>query len=89
MSDTIQLNTIEEAIAEIRAGNVIIVVDDEDRENEGDHLVARHRRGEPGDRQNTEQTLAELYKAHRETPTLLSSDDIRSKIADLFKKNQK
>lgn len=36
----IQLNTIEEAIADIRAGKMIIVVDDEDRENEGDFLAA-------------------------------------------------
>ncbi|HHM21182.1 MAG TPA: 3,4-dihydroxy-2-butanone-4-phosphate synthase [Bacteroidetes bacterium] len=36
----IQLNTIEEAIAEIKAGKVIIVVDDESRENEGDFICA-------------------------------------------------
>ncbi len=36
----ITLNTIEEAIAAIRAGEIIIVVDDEDRENEGDFLAA-------------------------------------------------
>ncbi len=36
----IQLNTIEEAIEDIRAGKVIIVVDDEDRENEGDFICA-------------------------------------------------
>lgn len=35
-----ELNTIEEAIAEIRAGRIIIVVDDEDRENEGDFICA-------------------------------------------------
>jgi len=35
-----KLNTIEEAIAEIKAGKVIIVVDDENRENEGDFLTA-------------------------------------------------
>ena len=35
-----KLNTIEEAIEDIRAGKVIIVVDDEDRENEGDFLTA-------------------------------------------------
>lgn len=35
-----KLNTIEEAIAAIKAGEVIIVVDDEDRENEGDFLTA-------------------------------------------------
>ena len=35
-----QLNTIEEAIAEIKAGRVVIVVDDENRENEGDFLTA-------------------------------------------------
>ncbi len=34
------LNTIEEAIEDIKAGKVIIVVDDEDRENEGDFLAA-------------------------------------------------
>lgn len=34
------LNTIEEAIADIRAGKMLIVVDDEDRENEGDIIVA-------------------------------------------------
>ena len=37
---TIQLNTIEEAIEDIRNGKVIIVVDDEDRETEGDFLAA-------------------------------------------------
>jgi len=36
----IRLNTIEEAIEEIKNGKVIIVVDDEDRENEGDFLTA-------------------------------------------------
>jgi 3,4-dihydroxy 2-butanone 4-phosphate synthase/GTP cyclohydrolase II len=36
----IHLNTIEEAIEDIRQGKVIIVVDDEDRENEGDFLAA-------------------------------------------------
>lgn len=35
-----KLNTIEEAIEEIKNGRVIIVVDDEDRENEGDFLTA-------------------------------------------------
>ncbi|MBU46319.1 MAG: bifunctional 3,4-dihydroxy-2-butanone-4-phosphate synthase/GTP cyclohydrolase II [Flavobacteriales bacterium] len=33
-------NTIEEAIADIKAGKVIIVVDDENRENEGDFVAA-------------------------------------------------
>ncbi|MEC8610420.1 MAG: bifunctional 3,4-dihydroxy-2-butanone-4-phosphate synthase/GTP cyclohydrolase II [Bacteroidota bacterium] len=34
------LNTIEEAIEDIKTGKVVIVVDDEDRENEGDFLAA-------------------------------------------------
>ncbi len=38
-----QLNTIEEAVADIRAGKVVIVVDDEDRENEGDFVAAAER----------------------------------------------
>lgn len=36
----IKLNTIEEAIEDIKAGKIIIVVDDEDRENEGDFITA-------------------------------------------------
>jgi 3,4-dihydroxy 2-butanone 4-phosphate synthase/GTP cyclohydrolase II len=39
-TDKIKLNTIEEAIADIRKGKIIIVVDDEGRENEGDFLCA-------------------------------------------------
>ena len=35
-----KLNTIKEAIEDIKAGKVIIVVDDEDRENEGDFVAA-------------------------------------------------
>ncbi len=35
-----KFNTIEEAIDDIKAGKVIIIVDDEDRENEGDFVVA-------------------------------------------------
>jgi 3,4-dihydroxy 2-butanone 4-phosphate synthase / GTP cyclohydrolase II len=35
-----KFNTIEEAIEDIKAGKIIVVVDDEDRENEGDLLMA-------------------------------------------------
>jgi 3,4-dihydroxy 2-butanone 4-phosphate synthase/GTP cyclohydrolase II len=38
--NNIQLNTIEDAIEDIRNGKLIIVVDDEDRENEGDFVTA-------------------------------------------------
>lgn len=34
------MNTIQEAIEEFAKGNIIIVVDDEDRENEGDFITA-------------------------------------------------
>ena len=40
MNDIIKLDTIEEAIEEIKNGKVIVVVDDEDRENEGDFVCA-------------------------------------------------
>ena len=40
MEKNIQLNTIVEAIVDIRKGKVIIVVDDENRENEGDFVAA-------------------------------------------------
>ena len=33
-------NSIEEAIDDIKAGKMLIVVDDEDRENEGDFILA-------------------------------------------------
>lgn len=36
----LQLNTIDEALTALKAGKVIIVVDDEDRENEGDFVTA-------------------------------------------------
>lgn len=35
-----KLNTIEEAIADIKKGKVVVVVDDENRENEGDFIAA-------------------------------------------------
>ncbi|MCC7532753.1 MAG: bifunctional 3,4-dihydroxy-2-butanone-4-phosphate synthase/GTP cyclohydrolase II [Bacteroidia bacterium] len=37
---TFNFNTIEEAIEDIKQGKLVIVVDDEDRENEGDFLTA-------------------------------------------------
>lgn len=40
MDDNTTLNSINEAIEEIREGRVVIVVDDEDRENEGDFICA-------------------------------------------------
>jgi 3,4-dihydroxy 2-butanone 4-phosphate synthase/GTP cyclohydrolase II len=40
MNDQLKIDTIEEAIEEIKNGKVIIVVDDEDRENEGDFICA-------------------------------------------------
>lgn len=39
-AEGIRLNTIEEALEDIRSGKVLIVVDDEDRENEGDFICA-------------------------------------------------
>lgn len=40
MNKEFELNSIEEAIAEIKAGKIVIVIDDEDRENEGDFIAA-------------------------------------------------
>jgi 3,4-dihydroxy 2-butanone 4-phosphate synthase/GTP cyclohydrolase II len=40
MSDAVKLDKVEEAVAAIAAGEIVIVVDDEDRENEGDFIVA-------------------------------------------------
>ena len=38
--DTAVFATIEEAVADIRAGKMVLVVDDADRENEGDFIMA-------------------------------------------------
>ena len=38
--EPIRLKTIEEEIADFKEGNFVIVVDDEDRENEGDFIIA-------------------------------------------------
>ena len=38
--ENLKLNTIEEAIEDFREGKFVIVVDDEDRENEGDLIIA-------------------------------------------------
>ena len=35
-----EFNTVEEAVKELQAGRVILVTDDEDRENEGDFICA-------------------------------------------------
>ena len=40
MSVSIRLDAIEDAIADIKNGKIIIVVDDENRENEGDFVAA-------------------------------------------------
>ncbi len=40
MENKIKLDTIEEALADFREGKFVIVVDDEDRENEGDLIIA-------------------------------------------------
>ena len=40
MSSTVRLDSVERAIADIAAGKAVVVVDDEDRENEGDLIFA-------------------------------------------------
>ena len=36
----VQISPIEDIVADLRAGRIVIMVDDEDRENEGDLLIA-------------------------------------------------
>ncbi|MCS7013021.1 MAG: bifunctional 3,4-dihydroxy-2-butanone-4-phosphate synthase/GTP cyclohydrolase II [Chloroherpetonaceae bacterium] len=40
MPDSVTFDTIEDALEDIRRGKLVIVVDDEDRENEGDFITA-------------------------------------------------
>ena len=42
----IKLDSVERAIADIRAGKAVVVVDDEDRENEGD-LIKKKKKATP------------------------------------------
>jgi 3,4-dihydroxy 2-butanone 4-phosphate synthase / GTP cyclohydrolase II len=42
MADDVQFNTIDEALTDIANGKMVIVLDDEDRENEGDLVMAAH-----------------------------------------------
>ncbi len=39
-TDKVRLNSVEEVLEDFRSGKIVIVVDDEDRENEGDFIVA-------------------------------------------------
>ena len=36
----VQISPVEDIVADMRAGRIVIMVDDEDRENEGDLLIA-------------------------------------------------
>ena len=38
--EKLKINTVEEAISDFKEGKFVIVVDDEDRENEGDLIIA-------------------------------------------------
>ena len=38
--EDLKINTIEEALVDFKQGEFVIVVDDEDRENEGDLIIA-------------------------------------------------
>ena len=40
MMEEMKLNSIEEAVEDFKKGEFVIVVDDEDRENEGDLIIA-------------------------------------------------
>jgi 3,4-dihydroxy 2-butanone 4-phosphate synthase/GTP cyclohydrolase II len=40
MSEKSPFASIEEAVSDLRAGRFVVVVDDEDRENEGDLVIA-------------------------------------------------
>ena len=42
-SQQVSFSPIEEIVAEIREGRMVIIVDDEDRENEGDLIMAASR----------------------------------------------
>ena len=60
----IKLNTIEEAIEDFREGKFLIVVDDEDRENEGDFIIAAEKITPEKSKLHVEKTVV-AYCAHR------------------------
>jgi 3,4-dihydroxy 2-butanone 4-phosphate synthase / GTP cyclohydrolase II len=47
MKDDVKFSSINEAIADIRAGKMVVVIDDEDRENEGDFVMAAEKATAP------------------------------------------
>ena len=58
----IQLNTIEEAIEDFREGKFLIVVDDEDRENEGDFIITDEVYYAPRSRKNVAKSWSWICK---------------------------
>ena len=83
MTEMLRIDPIEEAIAEIKAGKMIVLIDDDDRENEGDlvcaaemvtpqivNFMATHARGLiclALDTQRTKQLDLPLMVAHNQT----------------------
>ena len=65
MADDIRFDSIEDAIADIRNGKLVVVVDDEDRENEGDFVTGRrgHYAG-PGQLYGAVGARADVRPAH-------------------------
>jgi 3,4-dihydroxy 2-butanone 4-phosphate synthase / GTP cyclohydrolase II len=74
MADQVRLDTIPEALEALRRGEPVIVVDDEDRENEGDFIVAAEK--------TTSETINFLSKRGRGLICLAATRD-RLRALDL------
>ena len=72
-----EFSTIEEAIEDVRQGKMIVIVDDEDRENEGDLMIAAEKNHSRTDQlYGSIRTRFDLFDAHRkEDPRARALDD--------------
>ena len=92
-------NSIEQAIRDIKRGHFVILVDDEDRENEGDlvmaaekvtpqavNFMAKHGRYFPPGIENTDQLIEHLHRQASQMASLLNSmsPEMREELRSLM-----
>ena len=79
-----KLNTIEEAIEDIKNGKMIIVVDDEDRENEGDESPMTNHPPSTDAQQLVVVGGAETTEFHRQSQMYVNSFNTSERQIDMY-----
>ena len=65
MTEVLRIDPIEEAIEEIKAGKMIVLIDDDDRENEGDDNRGEGRISKVIERPGPERARSRLFGGRR------------------------